>query len=216
MHWLIERLRSISVPGLVLSALGTAVLTAFTTGLANVAWRSAGDLYDGLSLSRRVNDMSIRLRMRDELCRKLPAGAEFHNLITRYGVDDMFRDKAYATEQDQIDGQRQFLVKPASLEQGNGACYLVFELPVHAYLGTQFKIYATAKNPSDTAALEAALAKIGDPRCDYEPDKDFANPAKLTCVRRGGPFFEKIYFLLDKFPVVTTGGGVQNNYVPPA
>jgi hypothetical protein len=85
-------------------------LGAFTTGLANVAWRFAGDLYDEHKRAQRITNMQVSIPMEGEFC-ALDTIAEFHNLITRYGVDDMFRDPAKATEQDKIDGQRQLLVK---------------------------------------------------------------------------------------------------------
>jgi hypothetical protein len=88
-------------------------------------------------------------------------------------------------------------------------------LPVHLYLGTQFKIYATPSNGIHIDQLEDSIKKISDERCDYEPNKNPTLPAKPMCVERGGRLYEKIYFLVDKFWSFKASDGIRNNYVPP-
>jgi len=200
---------------LIFGAIGTALLGVVATGLANIAWKYAGDWYDEKLRATRIMPVHISILVSEELG-KLGTIADFHNLITRFGVDEMFRDEAMATEQDKVDGQRQLLVKPAYLKSKSGNYYLEFELPVHLYLGTQFKIFATPKGDTDIGQLEMKLKEISDKQCDYEPNKDPIIPAKSKCVERGGTLYEKVYFLLDKFWRVKTGGDILNNYVPPA
>jgi hypothetical protein len=128
-------------------------------------------------------------------------------------------------KENKVDGQRQLTSVPVSLQAENAHFHLSFKIPVHAYLGTQFKLYATAKNGHDIQEVEEALKAVSDstvPNKDgdcpaqfvVQMDLDPHKPAKTMCVGRGGTKFERVFFLVDKFrSTLSAGGTITNNFV---
>jgi hypothetical protein len=208
-----------------LGSAGAVIATALLPGWANLMWKFGGDRYDDLAVRTRVNSIKLTIPVSKQFHDSLYYIADFHCLIIRYGTDEALRDRAMPTERDKADGQRQLTSVPVSLslQAENGLYHLSFKLKVHAYLGTQFKLYATAKNPNNNPAIqkvEKALKKVNDKGGDcsdkFDVDTSDNKPAEIMCVKRGGTLNERVFFLVDKYnPTLSAGVTIINNFVSP-
>jgi Protein of unknown function (DUF2934) len=135
-----------------------------------------------------------------------------------YSVEAL-RAGALPTERDKIDGQRQLKSVQVSLQPKNGQYLLSFRLRVHRYLGTQFKLYATAKNPLAIQEVVKKLKDVSDKdeNCTDKFDVDFSDkPTKIMCVTQGGIRNEKVFFLVDKYNSARSAEGrIINNFANP-
>ncbi|MGP0093074.1 MAG: hypothetical protein ACLPKB_24500 [Xanthobacteraceae bacterium] len=202
-----------------------AISSALVPGLANVAWKIGGDLYDWGRLHLLIKTPTITMLVSPQFVEKLGKIADFHCLIIRYGVDDMFKAAAQASDKDKVDGQRQFSIINVDLDTKRSRflfklrSQLVFKLPIHPYLGTQFKLYATPKRKGGTIMdVESALREISsniECPAKFDLNTDPKSPATSLCVERGGSQMDKVYFLVDKFWFARAAGDITNNYVPP-
>jgi len=178
---------------------------------------------NAFTLQWRVKAVRFQVLVNEQF-RTLSTIADFHCLVTRYGADQALNDNVASTEKDKIDGQRQLRSIKVELKLENGLLFLSFDLPVHVYLGTQFKLYATAKDGHDVREIETEITKMSDStvlnekgRCPknfvIQPDLDPTHPAKLMCVDRGGTQFQRVFFLIDKYySTLTAEGAISNNF----
>lgn len=145
-----------------LGSAGAVLATALLPGWASLMWKLGGDFYDDISLRTRVKSISFTIPVSKEFHDSMTDIAEFRSLIIRYGTDEALEDRAMPTERDKVDGQRKLTSKRVWFQAENQRFYLSFELPVHTYLGTQFKLYAI-KNPGhDIQEVEKALKAVSD------------------------------------------------------
>jgi hypothetical protein len=210
-----------------IASAGAVLATALLPGWANLTWQFGGDLYQEVTIQGRLKTFHFEVPVEDDF-KYVADVSDFFGLITRYGHDQAFRDQAMATEKDKIDGQRQLRSVKVDFRRTNDRHhYLIFDLPVHLYLGTQFKLYAKAKDKHSVQEVKDQLFRVSDKTvlkgetCPnffrYLPDMDQENAAKIMCVERGGTRFDRVFFLLNKFRYSLTGGGsIPNNFATPA
>jgi hypothetical protein len=168
-----------------------------------------------------VTPHSFKIPVKKDFATKLGDITDFHCLIVHYGANDE-KLPATATDKDKNDYKRQFTSVPAHLRVGDDQNYLEFTLPVHQYLGTKFKLYATPKKGSNVTVKDLLNkfdeVKLKDAGCTAttRPGDNADKEAEPFCAERGGTHWEKVYFLLDSFVVVPTSGNIFDNFVPPA
>jgi hypothetical protein len=183
-------------------------------------WQVGGHVYDTYSVELfRTDPTEIRIPVSQPFYDSLHEIAEFHCVVVRYGTEEALRAGALPTERDKIDGQPQLKSVQVSLQPKNGEYLLSFSLRVHRYLGTQFKLYATAKNPLAIQEVVKKLEDVSekDENCAGKFDVDFSNkPTKIMCVTQGGIHNEKVFFLVDKYnSALSADGRIINNFANP-
>jgi hypothetical protein len=175
-----------------LGAIG-AVLTQLATKVAEpIIYRIA----DFFRVPREMFKIQIGARYEE-----LATCAKFKFMLVRYGVDDML---VHLPAKQRTEAQLQTRIFPVDLGKGStpDTAMLIFRLPVHPVLGTQFKLFAVPKIPGDIEALNERL--------------NSANEIVLTSPSPGG---EEAWFLFrqEKVPrfytVKTIPSGIENNYV---
>jgi len=168
--------------------------SSILTVVIRVAWAVASDIL------ARVR----QFRMRKAQTYTIPLGpyhpefegqVEFYCLLIRYGTDSYIRFMASDTEK--YDGRLQNRVIPISVSrQGEAGAQFEIRLPVHRRIGTQFKCFAEAKDPSKIPWLEGVLAQ-----CDRVHDVS----------RSSSQFRNRLYFLLSDFGTTETVDEITNN-----
>jgi len=198
-----------------------AFLVPLAAAMVSLVWSFTTDLYEQGSLNRRVTPTPFKIPINKDFATKLGDITDFHALIVHYGANDK-ELPATATDRDRNDYKRQFTSIPVYFRVDDGQNFLEFTLPVHQYLGTKFKLYATPKKSSKITAkdllkkFEEAQLKDGICKVTKRTWENADKEAEPFCVELGGTHWDKVYFLLDWFGVVPTSGGIFDNYVPPA
>lgn len=182
-------------------ALIVAIATPVLAGIVSLTWTLAGDFYERVRLASLLTTAQFKIPV-DAGFARLTTASEFKCLLVRYGSDHYLR--GLATEKDKLDGQRRLDLIPVTLSVAGDKHYLEFALPIHKYLGTQFKLFAT---PKDGATVEALKKELE------------IQTADLEAVSIGGPRKDKVYFILKSLWQVTVEGidkeENKNNFVPP-
>jgi hypothetical protein len=177
-----------------------AAATPLLAGVANLTWTFAGEVYEQFRLASLLTQSRFKIPVDPQFAR-LTTLYDIKCLLVRYGTEQYL--KGLATEKDKLDGQRRLDLLPVKLTMDGGQHHLEFTLPVHQYLGTQFKLFATPKEGSSVADLKAELDTL---------------TADLESVAVGGPRKDKVYFILKAFWQTSAEGifdTIQNNFVPP-
>jgi hypothetical protein len=183
------------------TALALAVATPIFAGIGNIGWSFAGDLYERGRLWWILKNEPFKVQVSKKFG-ELSAVAGFQCLLVRFGEEKYLQ--ILGTEKDKIDGQRRLELIPVTLSTEGGNYFLEFTLPIHPFLGTQFKLFA---NPTSGVSAESAKQQLQ------------ALTEDLDDVTVGGTHADKVYFLLKKFwPTKAEGildGKVVNNFVAP-
>ena len=170
-------------------------------GIGNFGWTYAGEYYEHWRLSRLLTDVRFKIPVAKEFA-QLAAFGEVQCLLVRYGEEKYLKD--LGTEKDKLDGQRRLSLIPVTLSREPEGTFLEFTLPVHQYLGTQFKLFATPAKGSRVDDLKRDLDKL---------------TTDIEDVAIGGTRQDKVYFLVKKFwPTKAEGildGKIVNNFVAP-
>ena len=166
--------------------------------LANVVVKPIIErIEDGLRVPRETFKIPISANYND-----LTSRAQFRFMLVRYASDSVYNRLEGAQRTEARLQNRLFPVKLTEVPEPDKAM-LIFRLPVHPTLGTQFKLYAIPKTPADIEPLKEQLSSVEE--------------IALTDPSAGG----EQWFLLKKeyFPRITTvdtdPSGIKNNYVGP-
>lgn len=164
-------------------------------GAANIFWKGGGEIYDSVAQSLRVSDVEFSLPISKRML-ELSKDNDFHCLIVRYGADGVFVNRSYLTESDKREGSRQLRTIPVAIQTLPTGSALVVKIPIHKYLGTQFKFFATPKKPGGIDQLEKELGALVPAGRMEKPDncpslqsyvltKNPNAKADILCVDRG-------------------------------
>ena len=120
-------------------------------------------------------------------------------LLVRFGTDDYLRNMAGPGDRDV--GRPRYATAAMSLSLSpTGEVILQWSLPVHRRLGTQFRCFIETRHGVAGPSVLTGMLKHYD---EIEIlDAAVENP-------------QRVYFLLKRFPVVTTAEGIRQNFVLP-
>jgi hypothetical protein len=120
-------------------------------------------------------------------------------LLVRYGSDEYLR--GMAGEADRHVGRPRYIRLKVHLSlSAVGEMALRWTLPVHRRMGTQFRCFVELRPGGSPAEVITGILKHYDAIEVAQPDP--ASPGR-------------VYFLLRRFPTITSAEGVRNNFVRP-
>ena len=118
-------------------------------------------------------------------------------LVVRYGTESYLSGQAAEADR-QIGRPRYSTLRMKLSHTGNGEVTLSWSLPLHRRLGTQFRCYIALRDKG--ADMLAGMLKHYDEIEVLDPEVE--DPTR-------------IYFLLKRFPIVTTPEGIRQNVAYP-
>jgi len=120
-------------------------------------------------------------------------------LIIRYGTDQYI--STLASDQEKYEGRLQNRLIPIKVSvTSSGTGIFSLNLPVHKRIGTQFKCFAVARDAQSVRNLKEFLEN-----CEGLSEVSISHSIHSN----------RIYFIIDRFGVVNTVEGIQNNMVFP-
>lgn len=120
-------------------------------------------------------------------------------LLVRYGTDDYLR--SMAGPGDRHVGRPRYATLGMTLSLSpTGEVTLQWSLPVHRRLGSQFRCYIETRHGTTGPSVLTGMLKHYDEIEVLEPEVE--DP-------------KRVYFLLKRFPVITTPEGIKQNFVLP-
>ena len=147
--------------------------------------------------------MTIKLDCNGEV---LPEGVDFYCLLVRFGIDK-FLSSNIPSPQERKHGQFQMKKIKASVIKIKQGYEIVFNLPIHKTLGTQFKCFFE----SDSEVFEDAVGCLNN--CSSVSSVTYASTEHKIAFLGGRK--RRAFFLLD-YPFISTAEtveGKENNMV---
>jgi hypothetical protein len=134
----------------------------------------------------------------------------FYVIAARFGTEEYL--EKFASDEERAEGRWRLGVSKMPLRfDANGEAFLLLKIPVHKYLGTQFKCFVAVRSDGDETKLEQRMQHWEAllPRCKNVVDK--AEPPEPDPIGRGGPqVHNRLYFLLSSFSTCVVG--TRRNY----
>jgi hypothetical protein len=136
----------------------------------------------------------------------------FYVIAARFGTEEYL--EKFASDEERAEGRwRLAITKMPVRFDGKGDAFLVLKIPVHKFLGTQFKCFVAVRSDGDEGKLEQRMRNWEAllPRCKNIVEK--AEPPEPETIGRGGPQVRnRLYFLLDTFSTCAVGAR-RNNFI---
>jgi hypothetical protein len=179
-------------------------LSPFITFLTNMVWFWASLLWKELlhrwSARSTVYPFTLtRAATKDRYDKIKHLITGFSCLVVRYGTDQYV--STLASDQEKYEGRLKNEVRPINIHIGQvGDATFILRLPIHKRIGTQFKCFATVKDESSLSTVQAFLNE-----CEGVKDAQVSKSVKSN----------RIYFLVERFAVVKTIDGIDNNMILP-
>jgi hypothetical protein len=202
-----------------LNAIATAVGASLLTAIVNLTWLSMRTIRRRLrwrsktfrvSLGpRAAGEATINRANWDELSSSIHG---FYVIAARFGTEEYL--EKYASDEERAEGRwRLAITKMPVRFDGKGNAFLLLKIPVHKFLGTQFKCFVAVRGDGDEEKLEQRMRNWEAllPRCKNIVEK--AEPPEPDPIGRGGPqVHNRLYFLLGTFSTCAVGER-RNNFI---
>ena len=201
------------------NAIAAAVGTSLLTAIVNLTWLFIRSIRHRLRwrkktfridlVPRAAGEVTINRANWHELSNSIHG---FYVLAARFGTEEYL--EKFASDEERAEGRwRLAITKMPVRFDGKGDAFLVLKIPVHKFLGTQFKCFVAVRSDGDEGKLEQRLQNWEAllPRCKNIVEK--AEPPEPETIGRGGPQVRnRLYFLLDTFSTCAVGAR-RNNFI---
>ena len=201
------------------NAIAAAVGTSLLTAIVNLTWLFMRSIRRRLrwrtktfrvSLGpRAAGDVTIDRANWHELSRSIHG---FYVIAARFGTEEYL--EKFASDEERAEGRWRLAITKVPVRfDGKGSAFLVLKIPVHKFLGTQFKCFVAVRSDGDEEKLERRMRNWEAllPRCKNIVEK--AEPPEPNPIGRGGPqVHNRLYFLLDTFSTCAVGMR-RNNFI---
>lgn len=201
------------------NAIAAAVGTSLLTAIVNLTWLFIRSIRRRLRwrkktfrinlIPRAAGEVTINRANWHELSNSIHG---FYVLAARFGTEEYL--EKFASDEERAEGRwRLAITKMPVRFDGKGDAFLVLKIPVHKFLGTQFKCFVAVRSGGEEAKLEQRLQHWEAllPRCKNIVDT--AEPPEPNPIGRGGPqVHNRLYFLLNTFSTCAVGTR-RNNFI---
>lgn len=201
------------------NAIAAAVGTSLLTAIVNLTWLCMRSIRRRLrwrtktfrvSLGpRAAGDMTINQANWRELSNSIHG---FYVIAARFGTEEYL--EKYASDEERAEGRWRLAIKKMPMRfDRKGNAFLTLKIPVHKFLGTQFKCFVVVRGDGDEQKLEQRMRNWEAllPRCKNIVER--AEPPEPHPIGRGGPqVHNRLYFLLDTFSTCAVGAR-RNNFI---
>ena len=201
------------------NAIAVAVGTSLLTAIVNLTWLCMRSIRRRLrwrtktfrvSLGPRADgDVTINRANWHALSSSIHG---FYVIAARFGTEEYL--EKFASDEERAEGRwRLAITKMPVRFDGKGNALLVLKIPVHKFLGTQFKCFVAVRSDGDKEKLEQRMRNWEAllPQCKDIVEK--SEPPEPHPIGRGGPqVHNRLYFLLDTFSTCAVGAR-RNNFV---
>jgi hypothetical protein len=201
------------------NAIAAVVGTSILTAIVNLTWLLMRSIRRRLRWRKETFRISLVPRAAGELTINRANWSElsssihgFYVIAARFGTEEYL--EKFASDEERAEGRwRLAITKMPVRFDGKGNAFLVMKIPVHKFLGTQFKCFVAVRSDGDEEILEQrvrnweALLR----RCKNIVEK--AEPPEPDPIGRGGPqVHNRLYFLLGTFSTCAVGNR-RNNFI---
>jgi hypothetical protein len=197
------------------AAVGTSVLTA----IVNLTWHFMRSVRRRLRWRTKTFHVSLGPRAAGEVTinranwHELSSSIHgFYVIAARFGTEEYL--EKFASDEERAEGRWRLVIMKMSMRfDAKGNALLVLKIPVHKYLGTQFKCFVAVRSDGDEEKLERRMQNWEAllPRCKNIVEK--TEPPEPDPIGRGGPqVHNRLYFLLSTFSTCAVGTR-RNNFI---
>jgi len=201
------------------NAIAAAVGTSLLTAIVNLTWLLMRSIRRRLRWRKKTFRVSLVPRAAGEVTinranwHELSSSIHgFYVIAARFGTEEYL--EKFASDEERAEGRwRLAITKMPVRFDGKGNAFLVLKIPVHRFLGTQFKCFVAVRSDGDEDKLEQRMRNWEAllPRCKNIVEK--AEPPEPDPIGRGGPqVHNRLYFLLDTFSTCAVGAR-RNNFI---
>jgi len=201
------------------NAIATAVGTSILTAIVNITWLLMRSLRRRLRWHTKTFRVSLGPRAAGEVTinranwHELSSSIHgFYVIAARFGTEEYL--ERFASDEERAEGRWRLAITKISVRfDAKDNAFLVLRIPVHKYLGTQFKCFVAVRSDGDEEKLERRLQNWEAllPRCENIVDK--TEPPEPNPIGRGGPqVHNRLYFLLSTFSTCAVGNR-RNNFI---
>jgi hypothetical protein len=136
----------------------------------------------------------------------------FYVIAARFGTEEYL--EKFASDEERAEGRWRLAITKMSVRfDAKGNAFLVLKIPVHRYLGTQFKCFVAVRSDGNEEKLEQRVQNWESllPRCKNIVAK--AEHLEPDPIGRGGPqVHNRLYFLISTFSTCAVGTR-RNNFI---
>jgi hypothetical protein len=172
-----------------------AFLTAIVTAVATVTWKITNQLFFRFGEKFRVCETELQCNFGKSVFDKISHDKVFLHIV-KFGTDEYL--STLASELEKFDRRLRNKIRPATWDNENLS--LLTMVPLHKFLGTQFKFFLTAPSFAEAEQIVSTLKEcpnVSD--CDISMDSTGFN----------------VYFLSTQFATTTTIDKFKNNFLSP-
>jgi hypothetical protein len=201
------------------NAIAAAVGTSLLTAIVNLTWLFMRSLRRRLrwhtktfrvSLGPRdVGEVTINLANWQELSSSIHG---FYVIAARFGTEEYL--EKFASDEERAEGRWRLAITKMSVRfDAKGNAFLVLKIPVHKYLGTQFKCFVAVRSDGDEEKLERRMQNWETLLTRCKNIVEMSEPAEPNPIGRGGPqVHNRLYFLFSTFSTCAVGTR-RNNFI---
>jgi hypothetical protein len=202
------------------NAIAAAVGTSLLTAIVNLTWLLMRSIRRRLRWHTKTFRVSLGPRdaagvvtINRANWRELSSSIHgFYVIAARFGTEEYL--EKFASDEERSEGRWRLAITKVPLRfDGKGNAFLRLKIPVHKFLGTQFKCFVAVRSDGDEEKLEARMQTWEAllPRCKNIVER--AEPSEPPPIGRGGPqVHNRLYFLLDTFSTCAVGAR-RNNFI---
>jgi len=201
------------------NAITAAVGTSLLTAIVNLTWvfmrsirrrlRWRNKTFRVSLVPRAAGEVTINRANWHELSSSIHG---FYVIAARFGTEEYL--EKFASDEERAEGRWRLAITKIPVRfDGKGNAFLMLKIPVHRFLGTQFKCFVAVRSDGDEDKLEQRMRnwEVLLPRCKNIVEK--AEPSEPDPIGRGGPqVHNRLYFLLDTFSTCAVGAR-RNNFI---
>jgi hypothetical protein len=200
-------------------AIAAAVGTSLLTAIVNLTWLFMRSIRRRLRWHTKTFRVSLGPRAAGDVTinranwRELSSSIHgFYVIAARFGTEEYL--EKFASDEERAEGRWRLAITKVPVRfDGKGSAFLLLKIPVHKFLGTQFKCFVAVRSDGDEQKLEERMLNWEAllPRCKNIVAK--AEAPEPNPIGRGGPqVHNRLYFLLDTFSTCAVGAR-RNNFV---
>lgn len=189
------------------------LIVALVTILVKIVWSGCSHVYRAgrMFFGQVLVESPINLGWLDEALEQIQVEQHHYALyclIVRFGTDDYL--VSLASDQDRYEGRLINRVVPVDL----AAAEVKLRIPVHARLGTQFKLYILADTPANAALLWDQLAAHPVSKIEHGADGAplYGQDLRKKILLDPKPSGRKIWFRLGAYGTQVSKDRFPNNY----
>src|SRR5215813_4320849 len=175
------------------NAIAAAVGTSLLTAIVNLTWLLMRSIRRRLRWRKKTFRVSLVPRVASDVTinranwHELSSGIHgFYLIAARFGTEEYL--EKFASDEERAEGRWRLGIKKMPMHfDAKGDAYLVLKIPIHKYLGTQFKCFVAVRSDGNEAILERRMQSWEAllPRCRNVVEK--AEPPEPNPIGRGGP-----------------------------